>query len=87
MRNIKEIYLMGFTVQGLDRRDGSSFEDFYVIETTKSGKPIERNTALERIEFEYGKKGYDVTNIIPDRPEPIKVELKLFEVWRAKAKE
>ena len=58
MKNIIQLRLYGYTVQGTDRRDSnSSFEDHIVLSNLDGQKYSER---IEKIIALYSNQGYDV---------------------------
>lgn len=42
MKNVLKLALYGYTVRGVDRRDGSDFEDYIVVSNMDGEKPTER---------------------------------------------
>lgn len=71
MRTSKVISLQGYTVQGIDLRDNSSFEDFCVREL--GAEPIDK---LHKM---YAEKGYRVERMVEQ--ETFATTLDLFELY------
>lgn len=65
MKNTLKLHLYGYTVQGVDRRDGSSFEDFTVVSDMEGKTPTER---AKKIIDMYNSQGFEVdrNDIVPD---------------------
>lgn len=85
MKNNKKLYLMGYTVCGIDRRDDSYFEDFYVSETDLYGGLISHNkfrSIEEAIDDYYNLKGFYVSSVMPESKSPVRVELDLMELYK-----
>lgn len=65
MKNTLKLHLYGYTVRGIDRRDGCSFEDFTVMTDLDGATPSAR---MEKIIDLYSAQGYEVMkeDILPD---------------------
>lgn len=91
MKNILKLKLYGYTVRGIDRRDGADFEDHIVISDSDADLFLNHYECVRAI---CDKKGFDVhcENVIPDRvlthdPERgITVELDLGQLYLEKIK-
>lgn len=90
MRNILKLHLYGYTVRGVDRRDGTPFEDFTVMTDLDGTTPT---LQMEKIIDLYSAQGYEVTkdDILPDdnpenscwkKPTGIALELDFNELFR-----
>ena len=66
MKNILRLKLFGYTVQGIDRRNGTDFEDHIVVWNLDVKFPREN---LDYIMHLYNRQGFQVDkiDIIPDR--------------------
>lgn len=90
MRNTLKLHLYGYTVRGVDRRDGSDFEDYIVVSNMDGEKPTER---MKKIVDLYSGQGYEVNSkdLQPDdefenncwkKSLGVQIELDIGELYR-----
>lgn len=86
MKNTLKLKLYGYTVRGIDRRDGADFEDHIVVSSLNGSDFNERAGSIERA---YSLHGFIVSDkdIIPDEkpgydPEKgIAIDLDLHQMY------